>query len=54
MHAPQTSAGRVYRPRKRRASALYQCAARHAPELKANSRFGRRVELPPEEGAGVR
>ena len=25
-------------------SALYQCAARHAPELKAGGRFGRRVE----------
>ena len=34
----------MYRPRKPRASALYQCAARHAPELKAGGRFGRRVE----------
>jgi len=37
MHAPQTSAGRVYRPRKPRATALYQCAARHAPELRKMS-----------------
>ena len=43
-HAPQTSGGRVYRPRKPRASALYRCAARHAPELRAGGRFGRRVE----------
>jgi hypothetical protein len=38
------SAGRVYRPRKPRATALYQCAARHAPELRTGGRFGRRVE----------
>ena len=43
-HATQSSAVRVYRPRKPRASALYQCAARHAPELRAGGRFGRRVE----------
>ena len=43
-HATQTFAGRVYRPRKPRASALYQCATRHAPELRAGGRFGRRVE----------
>ena len=41
--APQSSA-RVYRPREPRAAALYRCAARHAPELKAEGRFGRRVE----------
>jgi hypothetical protein len=44
LHASQTSAGRVYRPRKPRATALYQCAARHAPELRTGGRFGRRVE----------
>jgi hypothetical protein len=44
VHAPQTSAGRVYRPRKPRATALYQCVARHAPELRTGGRFGRRVE----------
>ncbi len=44
MHAPQTSAGRVHRPRKPRATALYRCAFRHAPELRAGGRFGRRVE----------
>ena len=43
-HAPQASAGRVYRPRKSRTTALYKCAARHSPELKASGRFGRRVE----------
>ncbi|MEK7730950.1 MAG: transposase zinc-binding domain-containing protein, partial [Planctomycetota bacterium] len=43
-HATQTSAAGVYRPRKPRATALYQCAARHAPELKAGGRFGRHVE----------
>jgi len=43
-HAPLTSAGREYRPRKPRATALYQCAVRHAPELKAGGRFERRVE----------
>ena len=43
-HAPQASAGRVYRPRQPRATALYQCAARHAPELRTGGRFGRRVE----------
>ncbi len=43
-HAPQTTAGRAYRPRKPRASALYRCAARHAPELRADGGFGRRVE----------
>jgi hypothetical protein len=42
-HAPQ-SGGRVYRPRNSRATALYKCAARHAPELKAGGRFGRHVE----------
>ena len=42
-HAPQ-SGGRVYRPRKPRATALYQCAARHAPELKASGRFERHIE----------
>jgi len=42
-HAPQ-SAGRLYRPRKPRASTLYQCATRHAAELRAGGRFGRRVE----------
>ena len=42
-HATQ-SGGRVYRPRKPRATALYQCAARHAPELKAGGRFERHVE----------
>jgi hypothetical protein len=42
-HAPQ-SGGRVYRPRNPRATALYKCAARHAPELKAGGRFGRHVE----------
>ena len=42
-HAPR-SGGRVYRPRQSRATALYQCAARHSPELKASGRFGRRVE----------
>ena len=42
-HAPQ-SGGRVYRPRKPRATPLYQCAVRHAPELKAGGSFGRRVE----------
>jgi len=44
LHAPQTSAGRVYRPRKPRATALYQYAARHAPELRTGGRFGRCVE----------
>ena len=44
IHAPQAAVGRVYRPRKPRVSALYQCAARHAPELRAGGRFGRRVE----------
>jgi len=44
LHARQTSAGRVYRPRKARATALYRCAVRHAPELRAGGRFGRRVE----------
>ena len=44
MHTTQTSATGVYRPRKPRATALYQCAARHAPELKADGRFGRHVE----------
>jgi len=44
MHATQMSAARAYRPRQPRATALYQCAARHAPELKAGGRFGRRVE----------
>ena len=34
----------MYRPRKPHASALYQCATRHAPELKAGGRFGRPVE----------
>ena len=43
-HTPQTTAGRVYRPRKPRASALYQCTVRHAPELRASDGFGRRVE----------
>lgn len=43
MHA-QALAGRVYRPHRPRATALYQCAARNAPELKAVGRFGRRVE----------
>ena len=43
-HTPQTTAGRVYRPRKPRASALYRCAARHAPELRSEGGFGRRVE----------
>jgi len=43
-HVPQASGGRMYRPRRPRASALYQCATRHAPELKAGGRFGRRVE----------
>jgi hypothetical protein len=43
-HAKQISAGRVYRPRQPRATALYQCAARHAPELKAGGRFCRRIE----------
>jgi hypothetical protein len=41
--APHT-VGRVYQPRKPRANALHQCAARHAPELRAGGRFGRRVE----------
>jgi hypothetical protein len=44
MHATQTSAVRVYRPRKPRTTALYRCAAAHAPELKAGGRYGRRVE----------
>jgi len=44
VHGPQSNAGRVYRPRKPRATARYQCAARHAPELKAGGRFVRRVE----------
>lgn len=44
MHATRTSAGQVYRPRNPRTTALYQCASRHARELKAGSRFGRRVE----------
>src|SRR5258708_4033174 len=43
-HVPQAFDGRMYRPRRPRASALYQCATRHAPELKAGGRFGRRVE----------
>lgn len=43
-HAPRSIRGGVYRPRKPRASALYQCAARHASELKAAGRFARRVE----------
>jgi len=43
-HTPQTTAGRVYRPRKPRASALYRCAARHAPELRSEGGFRRRVE----------
>jgi len=43
-HVPQASDGRMYRPRRPRASALYQCATRHAPELKAGGRFGRPVE----------
>ena len=43
-HTPQTTAGRVYRPRKPRASALYQCTVRHAPELRSEGGFGRRVE----------
>jgi len=42
--ATQTSAAREYRPRTPRATALYQCTARHAPELKAGGRFRRRVE----------
>jgi hypothetical protein len=43
-HVPQASDGRMYRPRRPRASALYQCATRHTPELTAGGRFGRRVE----------
>ena len=43
-HTPQNIAGRVYRPRRPRASALYQCTFRHAPELRADGGFGRRVE----------
>ena len=43
-HASQSSGGRAYRPRRPRASALYQCATRHAPELKAGGGFGRHVE----------
>ena len=42
--APQAAAGRIYRPRKSRASALYQCIVRHAPDLRAGGSFGRRVE----------
>ena len=34
----------MYRSRKPRASALYQCAVRHVPELEAGGRFMRRVE----------
>ena len=43
-HTPQASAGRIYRPRNPRATALYRCASRHAPELKVAGRFGRHVE----------
>jgi len=45
MHAP-----RVYRPRKPRETALYRCATRHAPELKADGAFdvdGGFTVLPP-------
>jgi len=44
IHAPKAAAGRFYRPRKPRTSALYQCTVRHAPELRAGGGFGRRVE----------
>ncbi len=43
-NSTRTSANRVYRPRQPRATALYQCAARHATELRADDRFERRVE----------
>ena len=43
-HAKQATAGRIYRPRQPRASALYRCTAGHAPELRAGGRFRRRVE----------
>jgi len=43
-HVPQACGGRAYRPRNPRATALYQCAARHSSELKAGDRFTRRVE----------
>ena len=36
--------GGVYRPRKPRASPLYQCAVRHARELRAAGRLRRAVE----------
>jgi hypothetical protein len=36
--------GGIYRPRKPRASPLYQCIARHAEELRAAGRFQRPVE----------
>jgi len=36
--------GGTYRPRKPRASALYQCAHRHAAELRAGGRYQRLFE----------
>jgi len=36
--------GGIYRPRKPRASPVYQCVARHAEELRAAGRFQRPVE----------
>ena len=43
-HAGEAPRGGVYRPRSPRASPLYQCAARHAGELRAAGRFQRAVE----------
>lgn len=44
MHAFAASLGWPGIPAAQSARALYQCAARHAPELRAGDRFRRRVE----------